>query len=168
MNRKHAEQRIAGSAVRRVRHVTASLILVGGSIFPLFSMAQGTTATLGGTVTDPTGAVVPKAQIVLKNEATGDQRTSVSNGSGVFSFSGVPTGNYEVTITAPGFRSFEQTGIHLDPGDQRTVRDINLAAGAVNETVEVSERGEHRSTGFRRTELADLRGRDRASFGRRS
>lgn len=121
-----------------VARTCASLLAAGAMMLPLTGFAQGTTATLGGTVTDPTGAVVPKAQIVLKNEGTGDTRTSVSNSSGVFSFSAVPSGDYDVTITATGFRTFQQTGIHLDPGDQRAVRDINLTAGGVNDSVEVT------------------------------
>jgi hypothetical protein len=100
--------------------------------------AQGTTASLGGTVTDTTGAVIPAAQVVLKNEAGDDRRTSNSNGSGVFSFSAVPTGTYDVTISAPGFKGFQQNGIHLNPGDQSSVRDIHLEPGGANETVEVN------------------------------
>ncbi|WP_109488837.1 carboxypeptidase regulatory-like domain-containing protein [Occallatibacter savannae] len=100
--------------------------------------AQTTTATLGGVVTDPTGAVIPNATVLLKNEATGDTRTSVSNGAGVFSFSAVPTGNYDVTITAQGFQQFQQKAIHLDPGDQRNVRGIAMMPGAASQTVEVT------------------------------
>jgi hypothetical protein len=97
---------------------------------PHIAAAQGTTATLGGTITDATGAVIPNATVNLKNEASGDMRTTVSNGSGVFSFSAVPTGTYDVNIAATGFKGFKQTGVHLDPGDQRTVRDIHMDAGA--------------------------------------
>jgi hypothetical protein len=100
--------------------------------------AQVTTASLGGTVTDTTGAVVPGAQVKVKNEASADIRTTVSNGAGVFSFSALPSGTYDVTISAPNFRSFEQTGIHLDPGDVRSVRNIQLAAGSATQSVVVT------------------------------
>ena len=99
--------------------------------------AQGTTATLGGVVTDVTGAIIPNASVVLSNKATSDKRQGKSNGSGVFNFSGVPVGDYDVAISAPGFVGFTQTGIHLDPGDQKTVRDISLRAGDAT-TVQVS------------------------------
>jgi len=125
---------------------TRSVLLRVGALFvasaawlttqPLF--AQGTTATLGGTVTDATGAVVPNAQVILTNESTGDKRNSRSNSAGVFSFSAVPTGDYDIMITASGFKGFEQKRIHLDPGDQRTVRDIAMAVGGSSETVEVN------------------------------
>src|SRR5438270_13499992 len=68
--------------------------------------AQGTTATLGGTVTDVSGAVVPNAQVQLTNELTRDARTTRSNGSGVFTFSAVPTGDYDIQIMAQGFSTF--------------------------------------------------------------
>ena len=105
---------------------------------PARVVAQGNAASIGGTVTDSTGAVVPNAQVVLINEASGDKRNSRSNNSGVFSFSGVPTGDYDVSITAQGFKAFEQKALHLDPGDQRTVREISLSPGATSETVEVT------------------------------
>src|SRR3954467_5757519 len=100
--------------------------------------AQTTTATLGGVVADPTGAVIPNATVLVKNEATGDTRTSVSNGAGVFSFSAVPTGNYNVSITAQGFKEFQQKSIHVDPGDQRNVRGIAMIPGTESQTVEVT------------------------------
>ena len=60
----------------------------------------------------------------------------------MFSFSGVPTGTYDVSITAPGFRSYEQNGVHLDPGDQRSVRDIHMSPGGATEAVEVTSAGD--------------------------
>ncbi len=105
--------------------VAATVFLIPGIV-----RAQGTTATLGGVVTDTSGAVVPSATVELKNEKTGDVRRSQSNGSGVFSFSAVPVGDYDLSVNAKGFNARQQTGIHLDPGDQRTVRDLSLTAGA--------------------------------------
>ncbi len=101
-------------------------------------LAQGTTANLGGIVTDSTGAAVTNATVELKNEASDDRRSSVSNRSGVFSFSGVPIGTYDIQITAQGFKKFEQTAIHLDPGDQRSVRDIHLEVGGSTDAITVS------------------------------
>ncbi len=100
--------------------------------------AQATTATLGGIVTDATGASIPKAQIDVKNAATGDVRSSVSNDSGAFNFTALPVGDYVITIKATGFTPFAQTGIHLDPGDTRSVRDIKLSPGSTNQVVEVT------------------------------
>ncbi len=100
--------------------------------------AQVTTATLNGTVTDPTGAVIANATVTLTSESTSAPRTTQSNGAGVFSFSAVPTGDYDISITASGFGAYSQKGIHLDPGDQRSVRDIKLQPGASNQEVTVT------------------------------
>lgn len=100
-------------------------------------IAQTTTATLGGTIADASGAIIPKAQVKLRNESTGDERKATANGSGVFNFSALPTGDYDVTIIADGFRTYQQTGIHLNPGDQQSVRDIHLSPGDVSQTVDV-------------------------------
>jgi len=100
--------------------------------------AQVTTATLSGTIVDPTGAVVPKAQIVLASESTGATRTVVSNREGVFSFSAVPSGDFDLTVTAKGFELYTQTGIHLDPQDNRVLREIKLTVGSEGTTVTVA------------------------------
>ncbi len=102
------------------------------------SYAQVTTATLSGTVQDANGAVVPDATILLKNTLNGDTRQGRSDGAGVFAFPSVPTGDYQVTITAAGFKNFSATNVHLDPGDQRALRDIHLAVGAASESVTVT------------------------------
>jgi hypothetical protein len=121
-----------------LRRLGIASVLAGSLLLPGTSWSQGTTATLGGTVTDNTGAVIPNADVVVTNESTGDKRTAHSNGSGVFSFSALPVGNYDVTISATGFNGFAQKDIHLDPGDQRSIRGISLAAAGTTTTVEVT------------------------------
>jgi hypothetical protein len=101
------------------------------------SFAQVTTASLSGTVTDPTGAVVSKAKVVLTGQATGATRNTVSNGSGEFSFSAVPTGDYSLEIYAKGFETLTLNGIHLDPQDDRVLRGLKLSVGAESEAVTV-------------------------------
>lgn len=102
------------------------------------ALAQVTTATLNGTVTDSSGAVISDAAVVLKSATGNDTRKTTSNGSGFFSFSAVPTGDYDLSITASGFGTYTLSGIHLDPGDQRSVRDIRMAVGAATEQVTVT------------------------------
>ena len=129
---------LRGSSRRSIQQMLLAASLVTGLVFPVSMLGQGTTATLGGTVTDATGAVIPNAQVLLKSETSDDRRTSKSNGSGVFSFSALPTGTYDITIAAPGFKGFQQNGIHLNPGDQSSVREIHLATGGANEVVDVT------------------------------
>jgi hypothetical protein len=106
--------------------------------YPGVILAQGgTMASLSGTVVDPSGAVIPNADVVLKNVDTSDTREAKSNGVGDFVFSALPVGNYELDITAKNFQQLKQGGIHLDPGDQRSLHEVKLATGEVTETVTV-------------------------------
>lgn len=94
------------------------------------------TGSLVGTVTDRTGAIIPKAKVTLSNLATKDVRNTVSNGEGFFAFNGVVTGDYILKITAQGFRDTEQSGIHLSPGDRRSA-SVVLEVGSNVEQVTV-------------------------------
>jgi carboxypeptidase family protein len=101
------------------------------------SFGQQLTGTLSGTTMDSTGAVVANAKVTMKNEASGDTRTTVSNGSGYFTITAVQPGTYTVTISAAGFKNWSQSGIVFAQGDTRTLSQIALQVGAVNETVEI-------------------------------
>jgi hypothetical protein len=93
--------------------------------FPAAINAQDT-GTLDGIVSDPTNAVIQNSSVELKDVHSNAVRSTKSNSSGVFSFSGVPTGDYQLLIQAKGFRPQEITGIHMNPGDQRSYRQIKL------------------------------------------
>src|SRR5262249_51814059 len=93
--------------------------------------------TLTGTTMDSTGAVVANAKVTMKNELSGDTRTTVSNGSGYFSITAVQPGSYTVIVSAQGFKTWSQTGVVFAQGDNRTISNISLQVGAVNETVEI-------------------------------
>ncbi|QHN05358.1 TonB-dependent receptor [Granulicella sp. WH15] len=112
----------------------AVLLLVLG--YTLNAKAQ-TTASLSGIVQDVTGAVIPNAHIVLTNAATEEKRELNSNASGFFTFAGIVPGTYAVDITANGFRGFRQSDIMVNPGDTRSLQNLNLAIGTSNETVTV-------------------------------
>lgn len=106
--------------------------------YPSALVAQGgTMASLSGTVTDPTGAVIPNAVVILKNTETSDTRQTKSNAVGDFVFAALPSGNYEIDVSAPNFQGIKQSGIHLDPGDQRSLREVKLSPGAAAATVTV-------------------------------
>src|SRR5260370_8528467 len=77
------------------------------------SLAQST-ATLEGTVTDATGAVVPGAKIVVHNQATGEDRNVESDTTGVYLVPSLPVGTYRVNVTAPGMQSVVANNIPLE------------------------------------------------------
>lgn len=125
---------ISDGALRRRRGVLALLMLF---LTPA-AFAQITTGSLSGTVRDSTGAVVPNAGITLINQATNDTRATLSNGSGYFTFAGVQSGAYTITVSAPGFQVWKETGIPMNSGDIRTVSDIALNVGDTSQSIEVS------------------------------
>ncbi len=99
--------------------------------------AQVSNARISGTVTDASGAVIPNATVTLINDINKDTRTANSNDTGLFNFAGLPSGNYTVQISAPGFQQFTVSGVHLDPGDSRSLPPSALKAGSAAETVTV-------------------------------
>ncbi|MGA2730661.1 MAG: carboxypeptidase-like regulatory domain-containing protein [Terracidiphilus sp.] len=76
-------------------------------------------AELSGTVTDPTGAVIPNAKVTITNVATGESRTVTSNGAGLFDFSGLNHGTYNMKVEAEGFNSFQRSNIVNETGPDR-------------------------------------------------
>jgi hypothetical protein len=94
-------------------------------------------ASLSGVVQDTTGAIVPGADITLQNNASGAQRNSHSNASGVFTFSAVPSGDYTLTVQRTGFKQLINSSIHLNPGDTLTLGNLKLNVGEVSQTVTV-------------------------------
>jgi len=90
--------------------------------------------SISGTVQDPTGAVVPKAHVVLKDTKTGITRETTSTDVGTFLFSDLAVGVYEVTVAAPGFKSETLSNVSVSTSQTTDVR-VNLELGATSETV---------------------------------
>ena len=109
-------------------------ILSGCSFAPL-AWAQEN-ATITGSVLDPTGAVIPNVAITLTNVATGQVRETTSNSSGIYTFSNVGVGNFNLDATAPGFEKFSRTGIVVNTA-QTLKEDVNLTVGSAAQTVTV-------------------------------
>ena len=99
--------------------------------------AQVTTATISGTVTDSSGAVMPGVAIVIQNEDTGINRTATSDAAGRYLAPSLSLGNYRVTASMAGFQTELRRGIVLTVGREAVV-NLQLSAGAVAQTVEVT------------------------------
>lgn len=93
-------------------------------------------ATITGTVTDSTGAVVPNVTVTLTNTATSQVRTALSNTSGIYIFPNVGVGTFNLDATAPGFQKFERTAISVNV-DQSLKEDVQLSVGSEGQTVTV-------------------------------
>src|SRR5262245_59814879 len=101
--------------------------------------AQSATATLGGTILDETGAVIPGANITLLNLSTALQRHSTTDGSGLYTVPLLPPGRYSLTIRRQGFTSVELRNVVLNTGDQLFLR-VKLQIGEIGESVTIVDR----------------------------
>jgi hypothetical protein len=95
------------------------------------------TGTLTGTVYDQTGALVPRAKVILLDQKTNDRRETESNGVGYFSFVSVGPSVYTVTVEAAGFKSWKRAEITMNAGDLRTISDVKLEIGKTDEFITV-------------------------------
>jgi Carboxypeptidase regulatory-like domain/TonB-dependent Receptor Plug Domain len=102
------------------------------------SLAQELAATLTGTVTDASGAVVAVATVVVHSEETGADVRSVTTGdTGSFNITNLPAGRYTVTVKKPGFQTFVAKEVILNVAEKHTL-DTQLNTGKATETVEVT------------------------------
>ena len=102
------------------------------------ALAQAGRGTVSGTVTDPGGAVIPGAQVVLLNRATGVTQHTVTSSGGLYTFVSLNPGVYQVTASQTGFASVAQDKITVNV-DEVTEVNITLQVGAATETVTVTE-----------------------------
>ncbi|MGH9607648.1 MAG: carboxypeptidase regulatory-like domain-containing protein [Terracidiphilus sp.] len=98
------------------------------------------TGNIQGTVSDSTGAVIPNATVTLTDQATRVKRTTTSSSAGVYLFPSVPVGTYDVSVAAPGFKTYVQTKIVLEVGSSIAVNPT-LSVGAADVQVEVQATG---------------------------
>ena len=101
------------------------------------SLAQRTTATFAGIVTDPSGAVLPGAEVEMLNEGTSGRMQQITSETGEFLFNFVPVGTYTLKITLPGFKTYESPGIPLGAA-QNVRRTYTLEIGNITDNVTVS------------------------------
>jgi len=98
--------------------------------------AQLPVSTLNGTVTDPQGAAIANAKVILLSQATGESRETTSSDRGFYTFANVPPGDYTLKVESPTFAPAELKDIRLEVGRASTV-DVKLAVGKVGQMVTV-------------------------------
>lgn len=122
--------------------VLALVVLVA----PLAAQDLTTAATLTGTVTDTTGAVIAGATVTLTGADNGINRTVKSDGAGNYTIPLLPPATYTLKVTYKGFKSYEQKGITL-VAEHTEKQDVSLPAGAESEHVEVTSEAPLLNTG---------------------
>ena len=115
--------------------VLATVLLAG--LMVSTAMAQSSVSgDITGLVTDPSGAIVPNANVTLKSKDTGATQTHATNAQGVYRFSLLTPGNYTLTVQAQGFQGAEKTA-QVSVGQASTV-NLELAVAQASQTVEVT------------------------------
>ena len=117
----------------KVIQIAAIALLLTGGI----ASAQETRAILTGHVTDPTGAIIPGAKIAITDTDTGTVTNVVSNGAGDYTVPFLAPGPYQVSVTAPGFRTYIHKNLVLQT-EQTVTENVKLVAGAQDQSVTVT------------------------------
>jgi len=122
------------------RTIYSVLVLLLAGILSIPAVGQSlVSGDIAGTITDPSGAVVPNATVTLKNNGTGQTQTSTTNSSGAYRFSLLPPAQYTVSASASGFQNVQKP-VTVAVG-QATQLNLQLAVGGSNQTVEVTAEG---------------------------
>ena len=114
--------------------IQTAVVLVG---FGVSAYGQGSSGSLTGQVSDPSGAALVGATVTLTNLGTNYQQTEATDRAGVYLIQPVEPGNYALTITATGFALYKQSGIVIHANEHAT-QDVHLKVGATGETVSVT------------------------------
>lgn len=101
------------------------------------AMAQEVTATVNGIVTDPGGAVIPNADVVVKDLDRGTVFPAKTNGSGFYNVSHLPVGRYQIRVTATGFAAAVEPAVQLQ-ANQVYSADVHMQVGATTQVVDVT------------------------------
>jgi outer membrane receptor protein involved in Fe transport len=121
----------------KANHRTLFLGLMLALIFAPSTFAQTVTGTMQGTISDSKGAVVPGADVVIRNLETGQERTLKTGGDGVYVAPFLPLGRYTVTASGPGFSKVAQENIEVTL-NKTLVVNFTLNPSALTEAVVVT------------------------------
>src|SRR3981081_2003830 len=121
----------------RVRRIVAPIVLLMlGSADVLFS--QAVSSSILGTVVDPSGSVVPTAEIRLTNQGTAAVNTATTDGSGLFRIANIDAGIYSVNIQTKGFKALTVTAIDIGASETRDLGRLTLTLGNLTESISVT------------------------------
>jgi hypothetical protein len=120
----HRSSRLVLTCILTALLFLALVQISGGPVF-----AQGSTGSINGTVTDPTGAAVPGASVTLKNADTGTEQPAVTNNDGRYVFATVQPGKYTISISKAGFSTTNEQEFQLSV-NQTATQDFKLQLGS--------------------------------------
>src|SRR5271154_1024201 len=119
-------------------HLRSLVRIIALSVFVLTAaVGHGqSTATLSGSIIDPSGAVVPQAQVTMHGIATGLDRVVISDSAGNYTVPSLLPGNYSVTVQAAGFAVYKLASVALQV-DQNVTANVQLGLASTGEIVHV-------------------------------
>ena len=126
-----------GQCARSLDWVGRLLLLVLLICGSTMALAQVNTGDITGSVTDPTGAIVPKATVTIENLATHEKRTQQSNDAGSYTFTFLQPGHYSVSVKASGFKGYAVPDLAIQGGDHARA-DAPMQVGEQSQIVEVT------------------------------
>jgi Carboxypeptidase regulatory-like domain/TonB dependent receptor len=129
----------ADSRLLTLKHsiLLLSILFVAICLWPVRGFAQEVTATINGTITDPTGGVLANVEVTATDLDRGTVWPARTNQQGFYNLTRLPVGRYSVHVSAPGFRTAEEPSIELQL-NQTAVVNVQLVVGQKTETVEVT------------------------------
>jgi hypothetical protein len=120
----------------RAVYTAIGVLLMGQAA--IFAQAVSGTASIGGVVTDPSGAVIAGAAVAVRNTDTNVTRNLVTNEAGRYEAAALPPGSYEVKVSKPGFATLIRTAILVEVGG-RAVVDLPMKLSSSSENITVTE-----------------------------
>src|SRR5215470_6607683 len=120
------------------KYVFTTVVLLLSLFVSFNAFSQSTSATLGGTVQDATGAFIPGVTITATNTGTGIVTTVISNEAGAYQFASLQPGTYEIKAELPGFQTATAKGFQLGGAQQARLNFTMQVGAAAGTTVDVS------------------------------
>jgi hypothetical protein len=131
--------------------IYAGLAMLASPVIVIPGRAQLLQGSITGNISDPSGAAIGDAKVVVTNQQTNFSRDAVTNSSGGYNIPTLPSGAYTITVTAAGFQTSSVTGVIVSP-EEVTRRDVSLTVGQLNQNVTVAA-----EVNNLQTDRADLR-----------
>jgi hypothetical protein len=125
------------SGARRASYQNCILAAALAALFSVCAWSQTQLATVSGTITDPTGAIVPGVSVTIVSQGTGLKRSALTDTAGEYRFAGLPTGNYSLRLEKTGFQSQVREGVQLNSAVEVTINS-QLALGDLAQQTTVS------------------------------
>ena len=122
---------------KRAWHRPCTLSATLAALFSLCAWSETRLATVSGTITDPSGALVPGVSVTIASQGTGLKRSALTDSSGEYRFAGLPIGNYSLRIEKTGFQSQTREGLELTSAAEVRVNS-QLALGDLAQQTKVS------------------------------